>query len=162
MKMKKLFSILLISASLVTVSQSVFADESTTQLTPQVIGVGDTRATAIDLFNGSEYNLILESATDEDWFKWANNTGEPKLIYSNAYNKGSENIIIQSAIFQYGEGRESGVIYANPTKKGNTGWPSTFEFIYVPAGTTVFFKVQAQEFVKLESYRYQFLIQDFN
>lgn len=164
MKMKKLFSILLISASLITVSQSAFADEASTnsEVTPQVIGVGDTRATAIDLFNGSDYSLFLESATDEDWFKWTNNTGAPKLIYSLAYNKGLENIIVQSAIFQYGDGGESGVIYANPTTKGNTSGASTFEFLYVPAGTTIFFKVQAQEFVKLESYRYQFLVQDIN
>lgn len=52
-----------------------------------MIGIGDTRATAIDLFNGFEYNLFLESTTDEDWFKWANNTGAPKLIYSNALIK---------------------------------------------------------------------------
>jgi hypothetical protein len=160
MKLKKMFSILLIFAGLMTVSLSAFADRAITnsEVTPQVSGVGDTRATAIDIFNGSEYNLFLETATDEDWFKWTNNTGAPHLIYSFAYNKGSENVITQGAILQYGPTSESSMIYARPSEKNNPSGPSAFELLYVPAGTTVFFKVQATEFVKLESYRYKFLV----
>ncbi|OPA75674.1 hypothetical protein BVG16_20290 [Paenibacillus selenitireducens] len=164
MKLKKMFSILLISAGLMTVSLSAFADGAVTnsEVTPQVSGLGDTRATALDIFPGSDYNLFLETATDEDWFKWTNNTGAPKLVYSRAYNKGSENVIVLGAILQYTPTIESTMIYANPTEKNNSNRPSTFDLLYIPAGTTVFFKVQAKEFVKLESYRYQFLVQDIN
>ncbi|MGY5342511.1 hypothetical protein ACXFAU_08720 [Paenibacillus glucanolyticus] len=162
MKLKKLLSILLISASLMTVSTSAFADNGSTniEIVPQVVGVGDTRATATDLLNGSDYNLFLESSTDEDWFRWTNNTGAPKLIYSLAYNKGSENVIVQGAIVQYRPNSEAGMIFANPSGKNNPSWPSAFDLLYIPEGATVFFRVKASEFVKLESYRYQFFVVD--
>ncbi|MDH6672785.1 hypothetical protein M2277_003447 [Paenibacillus sp. LBL] len=158
MKMKKLFSILLISASLMTVSQSVFADSpvNEVEVIPYVIGLGDTKTQAVDIYDGQELNLFLQSAEDEDWFKWTNNTGKGQFTYGFLNNLGPENTVALGIVIQYTPSRESELLIAEPTQKGNPNWSSKIRNVYVPDGATLYLRVKADEYVNLEQYMLSF------
>ncbi|MGM1050263.1 MAG: hypothetical protein ACQEXX_29655 [Bacillota bacterium] len=160
MKLKKLFSILIISASLMTISQSAFADATNVNtndfVVPTVAGLGDTKDQAIDIFDRQEYNLFLQSANDEDWFKWTNNTGQGRFTYGHLYNRGPENVISTGVVIKYNDTKESTMLMTQPTSKGNTTNSSTFLNVYVPEGATLYMRVKANEFVNTEQYSFTF------
>ncbi|AWP28761.1 hypothetical protein PVOR_11845 [Paenibacillus vortex V453] len=159
MKLKKMLTVLLISTSVFSFSQAAFADNATTsEVAPFVIGVGDSRELAIDLLQQqNNFNLFLQSGEDEDWFKWTNNTGQDRFVFGAVWPRGyADNILELGAIVKYNETRETNLITGGLTNKGNTGYPSFFQNLYVPEGATLFLRVKAHEFVNTESYEFSF------
>lgn len=159
MKVKKMLAALLISTSVFSFSQAAFADNATTsEVTPMAVGVGDTRDQAIALLQQSnQFNLFLQSAEDEDWYKWTNNTGHDRFVFAAVWPTGSaDNILDLGAIVQYDETRETNLISGGLTTKGNPSWPSFYQNLYVPEGATLYLRVKAHEFVKTEAYEFSF------
>ncbi|MEB2300886.1 hypothetical protein LAV72_14800 [Lysinibacillus xylanilyticus] len=70
MKLKKMFFILLVSASLMTVSQSAFAE----------VGWGDTQGTAEMIPPGYGYGSTIEGAFDSEWTYYYNDTGKSLVL----------------------------------------------------------------------------------
>lgn len=163
MKMKKMLSILLISSSLLAISPSAFADsaESATvqpsgTITPYVSGLGDTLDNAITLTNMQEYSLYIDRAQDEDWYKWTNDTGAAKLVSTGVLNLGPQNSLQISSIVKYADGRETTMLYAEPTIVGNSSKQSNIRNLYVPDGATVYLRINANKFVAIEQYKFNF------
>ncbi|MDR9857215.1 hypothetical protein RJP21_26815 [Paenibacillus sp. VCA1] len=163
MKLKKMLSILLISSSLLAISPSAFADSAepaTAQpsgtITPYVSGLGDTRNNAITLMNMQEYSLYIDSAQDEDWYKWTNNTGVAQLVTTGVLNLGPQNSLQISSIVQYTDGRETTMLYAEPTIVGNNSKQSNMRNLYVPDGATVYLRINANKFAAIEQYKFNF------
>lgn len=152
--MKKLLSTAIIATSILSITQSAFASEvPETEITPYVVGLGDTREKALTLISGQEYSLYLENSTEQDWFKWTNNTGEGKFILGNAFNGGNNNSVVLGAQIVYNESRESTVLYADPAPVDNKGLPSIIRNLYVPDEATLYLTVKADYFSKLEQYK---------
>lgn len=148
MKLRNLFSILLITACLMSISQSALADNNAQALNEpnsSDVGAGDSMKTAIEITEAEEYRIraTLDGIEDEDWYKWTNNTGGPKLMSSNIFNRGHNNVIVQSAIFQYdNEYNRSSMVYGENT---TTNSISYLIGLYVPEGATVFIRVKAEQ-----------------
>jgi hypothetical protein len=164
MKIKKTLTILLTSMLLLTSSASVLASEksetrpeTTSIITPTVVGIGDTKATAITLSHGIRHSLYLSSSTDEDWFKWTNDTGSFKYIgafffplgYNAHYRYGME--------IDYNSSRSLPRVYA---KADNPGDGALFVNPVIPPGATVYFVVDSIQFAPMQ-YTLDFYVYNF-
>lgn len=152
-KLKKFLTALLTSAMLLTMSSSVFAAESvndTEKVTPYIIGVGDTKSSALTLVPGQNYNLYLsDDSADREWFKWTNTTGQNKYVTAGAifYNNTFDDFNFGYQV-DYGNGRDTTLAYVAKSGSGNL---LEFEYLYVPAGASVYFVVDHEKNKRTDS-----------
>ncbi|MFH0071009.1 hypothetical protein [Peribacillus sp. NPDC056705] len=156
MQLRKVFSVLLIFACLLSFSQSAFADNSEgEEASIEVQSIGSNRENPIEIQN-LYYSTggLLISEDDEKWYKWTNDTGSPKLLYSDMYPDFGQTSLSLSAILQYNETVESNFIYANKDEDR-----SIFNNLYIPNGTTVYLRIKMEDSTPPYSYyRLHFLI----
>ncbi|MBP1907528.1 hypothetical protein J2Z32_004203 [Paenibacillus turicensis] len=162
MKIKKILTILLTSMLLLTSSTSVFASETTPEaistITPTAVGFGDSKAQAIPLLNGDRFTSYLASSTDEDWYKWTNNTGSLKYVgafyqpqtFDGAYRLGME--------IDYTPTRSLLRVYASDF--GNPSNPGIIINPLIPPGATVYFIIDSVNYAT-KVYTFDFRVYDF-
>jgi hypothetical protein len=142
MKLKKICIAILI-IGLLSIPQSVFA----------LRNVGDTQTDAIPFGTNinHEYSvdLILSDNADVDWFRWDNYTGEDRRVttFLGMLN-GNSGIYKMGIKIKYSNGTETSLMYSELYTYGN----SSFSNIYVPAGASVFLKIDAVNFVSMYNY----------
>ncbi|MNW37000.1 hypothetical protein D3C74_140260 [compost metagenome] len=137
MKFKKVLTVLFTSVMVLTMSSSVMAESTeATEVTPFIIGVGDTRDTAINLIPSQNYSLFLSNDNnDKDWFKWTNNTNQYKRVSSNVYFNGSRLNYRFGFIIDYGNGKETNLVYDDPDISGDL---MSLDNLYLPPGATLY------------------------
>lgn len=150
MKIKKMLTILLTSMLLLTSSTSVLASESsktspgkTSIVTPTMIGVGDTKAQAVQVSSGAFYASYLVSNTDQDWYSWTNNTGSFKYIGAFYSPQGFDSAYRMGMEIDYTANRFLSRIYAN--NSGNPRNSSSIVNVLIPPGATVYFVIDPVE-----------------
>lgn len=157
MKIKKLLTVLLTSLLLLTLSSSVFASE----ITPMATGIGDTQERALSLVPNSSFDLYLSNGTDEDWFKWTNDTGVPKKvtgflnITQPQYNLNSHRL---GLLIKYSDGSTSSILYSNFGREAEGHHSQNISNVYLPPGATAYFVVDSVKFVALSQYTLQFYV----
>lgn len=142
MKLKQICIAVLIIA-LLSIPQSAFA----------LRNVGDTQADAIpfgtNINNEYTVDLILSDYADADWFRWDNYTGEDRMVRTFlGMLSGSSGIYKMGIKIKYSNGTESSLMYSDLYNFGN----SSFSNIYVPAGASVYLKIDAVNFVSMYDY----------
>ncbi|GBF73373.1 hypothetical protein PA598K_01660 [Paenibacillus sp. 598K] len=140
MKIKKLIFIALTLVCMMSFSHAAFAAD----VTPQVIGIGDTRDTAIpltpcNLLPGGCYPswLPLASSSDVDWFSWINTTGTDRFVDIGLVSPASYNYALAYQI-RYPSGALSSKVYA---PDAGVGGVNNIESLYVPNGATLYMEV---------------------
>jgi len=127
-----------------TISTSAFTSETTsadlTEVTPYIIGIGDTQDKALTLIPSQNYTLFLdENRDDKDWFKWTNNTGENKFVSFEALLDGSRRDFRLGFIIDYGNGRDTDIVYTDTETSGNL---MSLSNLYLTPGATVYVVVE--------------------
>ncbi|WP_145038632.1 hypothetical protein [Paenibacillus sp. Y412MC10] len=162
MNIKRTLATLFVATSLVVTSSSVLAESSPSagEVTPMIIGVGDTKAQAIDIFNDQEYNLFLQTAEDQDWFKWTNTTGEAKFVMGWLDSLNQANVLNLAAVIHYDttNTRYTTILNAEPTNASDKSESGKIRNLYIPAGATLYFKVNALNFNSAAQYKLQFFV----
>ncbi|MEK3658181.1 hypothetical protein NSQ29_01300 [Paenibacillus sp. FSL F4-0236] len=164
MKIKKYLSVLLVAAVILIPSASAFAEETetaATEISSRAVGLGDSQATAISLvLNGAGgvvgtviYDLFIQSATDQDWFKWTNTTSTYKSFSLTVGGYKDNGPTRAGVLISPNNGLESGILY---TGKANTSETQSFYNLIVKPGTTVYVVVDAPNFTTIPSYHLNF------
>ncbi|WP_156830138.1 hypothetical protein [Paenibacillus sp. HW567] len=165
MKIKKFLSVLLTVAVVMIPSASAFAEDSNTAkvasaatVTPYIVGIGDTQASAISLvlneYGGVIYDLFIQSSTDSDWFKWTNTSSEFKRVYVTVGGFSGNGPTRAGLKINYNNGYgETSVLY---TDKAGTSEPQAFGNVFVPPGATVYVVVDAPNFTSPPAYHLNF------
>lgn len=163
MKIKKIFSVLLISAVVMLPSASAFAENNTEAtpagtVAPMIVGIGDTRETAVSLllneYGGVVYDLFIQNATDQDWFKWTNTTGVYKRVGLNVGGFSGNGPTRAGLIINYNNHLlEFGPVY---TPQAGTSNLQSFGNIFVPPGATVFIVVDSPNLTSAAAYHLNF------
>ncbi|WP_179015929.1 hypothetical protein [Paenibacillus sp. 79R4] len=140
MKLKKVLAVLFTCVMILTMSPSAFASETKTadltEVTPYIIGIGDTQDKALTLIPNQNYTLFLdENKDDKDWFKWTNDTGENKFVSIDVILDGSRRDFRLGFIIDYGNGRKTDIVYTDSETSGN--W-MPLSNLYLPPGATVY------------------------
>lgn len=139
MKLKKVLTVLFTCVMVLTMSSSAYASETSadlTEVTPYIIGVGDTQDKALTLVPGQNYTLFLDNdKNDNDWYKWTNNTGEHKYFSMNVMFDGRNSDFRLGFTIDYGNGRKTNIVYTDFVGTGNT---LSLESIYLPPGATIY------------------------
>lgn len=142
MKLKKVFSLLLVAVFLLT-SQSAFA----------ATGIGDTKDQAISIFPNQEINLFLSDSTDKDWYKWTNTTGSAKKVTAHIWPPFDNQCFYRlGMMIDYNDGSTPTSIFYS--EYGGPEFQSIYN-VYIPDGATVFLVVDSVKFV-LSQYSIQF------
>ncbi|GBG06341.1 hypothetical protein PAT3040_00866 [Paenibacillus agaridevorans] len=133
MKLKKYFAVLLMSICLFSASQSVSA-----------IPGFDDPSNAINFIGGYQSSsLYLSTASDVDWFKYKNNTGNAQFTFADlttsSYNYNYRFRL--DAYIQYSNGLESNLFRAQ-----DYGVVNLLNYIYLPPGATIFYRVSTENF----------------
>ncbi|WP_025707296.1 hypothetical protein [Paenibacillus graminis] len=168
MKIKKLLSVLLISAVVMVPSASAFAEDvnsteiaPTGTVTPYIVGVGDTRATAVSIVlndgGGAIYDLFIQSPTDQDWFKWTNTSSSYKRVVPRIGGMSGNGPTRAGLIVSYINQNELGPLY---TAQAGTAEGQLFSNVMVPPGATVYLVVDAPNFTTAPAYRLNFAVYD--
>jgi hypothetical protein len=164
-KIKKLLSLLIISAIVMLPSASAFAENvNSTEVTPYIVGIGDSQATAISLllneYGGVVYDLFIQNSTEKDWFKWTNTSSGYKRVYATVGGYSGNGVTRAGYKINYNNGfGETQIFY---TEKANTTESQTFGNIFVPAGATVYIVVDAPNFSSAPAYHLNFSAYDVN
>lgn len=170
MKLKKILSALLVSAVLMIPSASAFAESNTNaaEVTPFLIGVGDTQASAISLVlsNGPDvatgfviYDLFIQDASEKDWFKWTNTSSSFRRVAANIGGYSGNGPIRAGFKINYNNSfGETDLYYSD---KANTTNVQTLGNIFVPPGATVYLVVDAPNFTTAPSYHLNFAASTF-
>ncbi|GIP59212.1 hypothetical protein [Paenibacillus woosongensis] len=150
MKFKKMLTVLFTSVLLLTFSSSTSA----------MPGVADTQETALTYFPGQFYSLYLSSdSSDKDWFKWTNNTGKNQFAEAwAAFEGGDPNKFRLGYRIDYGNGRQSDLVYLSKDGNGNS---IALQYLYVPQGATLYVVVDHEKNAIAESqYRFFCFFED--
>ncbi|MGG6309775.1 hypothetical protein [Paenibacillus macerans] len=131
MKIKKILGVLFTSMLLLTMSSSVFAAD----VTPNAVGIGDSRTNAITLLDNTMYTLFISDANDKDWYKWTNNTGKDRYVSATLYPTAPGTSLNLSAIIDYGGGIETSVLHGERSVPTNG---MRFRNLYVPNGASLY------------------------
>jgi hypothetical protein len=164
-KIKKNLSVLLVAAVVLIPSASAFADDnnSTSQITPYVVGVGDSRANAITItpneYGGQIFDLFIQSATDQDWFKWTNTSTNFKRIVVNVGGYSGNGPTRAGVIVSYNGVSDLGPLY---TAKAGTWETQSFSNIILPPGASIYVVVDNPNFTSMSQYRLNFAHYDYN
>lgn len=140
MRLKSVLSVFVAFVLVLVFTQSAFA----------MTGVGDTREDAIDLFpTGSsrlnqKIDLYIDSASDQDWFKWKNTTGENLSPFAAIQPKDENSYLRVGMIIQYPSGQETTIFYSDPSY--GPGNSQSLAGFYLPPGATVYIKVDSRTF----------------
>ncbi|GEM_PF-6260469 len=137
MKLKQICIAVLIIA-LLSIPQSAFA----------LRNVGDTQADAVYFAIDQNTDLILSDSADVDWFKWDNFTGEDRRVTTFLAMLSGTGIYKMGIKIKYSNGIESSLMYSDLYMFGI----SSFSNIYVPAGATIYLKIDAVNFVSMYDY----------
>lgn len=159
-KIKKFLSVLLISAVVMIPSASAFAEEnsSAAEITPYVVGIGDSRENALTItpneYGGAIYDLFIQSATDQDWFKWTNTTTNFKRIGVHVGGFSGNGPTRAGIIINYNNSlAELGPLY---TGKAGTAETQSFSNILLPPGATIYVVVDNPSFTAMTQYHLNF------
>lgn len=125
MKLKKVFSVLLASALMMSLAPSAFA----------LTGEGDTREEAIYLNSGDGYGSYL-NPQDVDWFRISNNDSIPRVLTVKLENDAPINYDVE-AYYTRSDGTEAH-IEAIDQGYGQTDMCA----FWVQPGTTAYIKVK--------------------
>ncbi len=151
LKLKKVLAVLFTCVMVLTMSSSAFASD----VQPRVIGIGDTKETAITINSTSEeHNLYLSNAKDQDWFKWTNNTGKAQLITAILRPSGDQCHFRLGMRIEYADGKESSTFYA---ETGGGGFITFLHNIYVPEGAAAYMVVDSTYYA-MEQYKLSFRV----
>ncbi|MBA9087059.1 hypothetical protein FHR92_003539 [Fontibacillus solani] len=134
MKLKKVLTVFLTVVMLLTLSSSVYA----TDVSPTAIGIGDSRETAITMFDNEMYSLYISGPNDYDWYKWTNNTGKDIIWDVTLYPTATGTSLNLAAIVVYPGGLETSLLH------GQRNYPSNgmkIHNLYVPPGSSVYVRI---------------------
>lgn len=170
MKIKKILSVLLISSVVMLPSASAFAEENSqlSEVTPFVVGIGDSQSTATSLLlngqggvlGGVVYDLFIQNSTEKDWFKWTNTTASYKRVYATVGGFAGNGPTRAGYKINYNNGfGETQVFY---TEKAGTTETQAFGNLFVPAGATVYIVVDAPNFSSPPAYHLNFSAYEVN
>lgn len=149
MNLKRTLTTLLAVIMVFSISASAFAES--TDIKPTVVGIADTRETALSYIPGNSYSLFLSDSNDKDWYKWTN-TGSGRFILVYLQPQG-ENIKFRMGIeIVHKDGTETSRFYA-PTLNGN-GYGMYIRNLYVPEGATVYAVIDSTEFIAQGQYTF--------
>jgi len=149
MNLKKALTTLLAGIMMFSISASAFADGA--DVRPTVVGVADTRDTALSYIYGNSYSLFLSDSNDKDWYKWTN-TGAGRFVLVFLQPQG-HNIKFRMGIeMVHKDGTETSRFYA-PTLEGNNNG-MYIRNLYVPEGATLYAVVDSTEFIAPGQYTF--------
>lgn len=149
MNLKKALTSLLAVSMMFSISAPAFADNA--DVRPTVVGIADTRETALSYIPGNSYSLFLSDSNDKDWYKWTN-TGAGRFILVYLQPQG-QNIKFRMGIeMVHKDGTETSRFYA-PTLNGNANG-MYIRNLYVPEGATVYAVIDSTEFIAQGQYTF--------
>ncbi|MDU0332633.1 hypothetical protein RW092_20905 [Paenibacillus sp. 3LSP] len=135
MKIKKILGVLFTSMLLLTMSTSVFAAD----VTPNAIGIGDTREQAITLFDNTMYTLYNSGPNDYDWYKWTNDTGTDRFFNATLYPTASGTSLNMGVIIYYPSSNIESTFIPGQRNVPSNG--VIIENLYIPAGAVVYLRI---------------------
>lgn len=132
MKKFSFLALILSLVSLLAVAQPAFG----------AAGLFDTKASALIRPSGYEsITLWLDHEDDVDWFKYVNTTGSGQFMSVYLAPPGGSSNFNLGVQYSYPNGNESTLFYAPDS---GPGVYDVLEFLYVPAGATIYFKVECE------------------
>ncbi|CAH8770202.1 hypothetical protein [Paenibacillus dendritiformis] len=142
MRLKSVLSVFVAFVLVLVFTQNAFA----------MTGIGDTKENAIALFPETDssgfmhqrFDLYIDSASDQDWFKWKNTTGENLSVFAAIQPKDRNSYLRVGMIIQYPSGQETTIFYSDPSY--GPGNAQTLSGFYLPPGATVYIKVDSRTF----------------
>ncbi|MUG44436.1 hypothetical protein [Paenibacillus woosongensis] len=135
MKFKKMLTVLFTTVLLLTFSSAANA----------AVGFADTKAQAFSVqpkaAGNESMSMSLSSSNDVDWYKWTNNTGTDKFISTAlvVFDNSSQSKYQIGHELVYKDGRSTDIFYAYDGRG--------ISHIYVPAGATLYVRVEAKVFI---------------
>ncbi|WP_430111012.1 hypothetical protein [Paenibacillus sp. B1-33] len=160
MKLKNMLSTFIVFVLAMGVfSQSAFA----------MTGVGDTKENAISLFpemissgwgvGQQDVNMYIDSASDQDWFKWTNITGKDLVLRAAIQPKDENSYLRIGMIIQYPSGKQTSIFYADPSNGPEKA--KTLDGFQLPPGATVYISIDASTFGTSSQYWFLFRLFQF-
>ncbi|EHB65223.1 hypothetical protein [Paenibacillus lactis] len=135
--MKKFVAIFLVLVGILGTSVAAFAEETNDSISPTAIGIGDTRETAITLFDNTLYDLYIQGNNDVDWYKWTNATGKAVFFNATIYPTAPGTQLNMGVIIDYGNFESTFL----PGQKNEPTNGVIIQGLYIPNGASVFVKI---------------------
>lgn len=164
-KIKKFLSVLLITAVVMIPSASAFAEETAVapEITPYVVGLGDSESTATSLLlngeggvlGGITYDLFIQNNTEQDWFKWTNTTSNFLRVNAAIGGMAGNGPTRAGVIIKTPGQTDTGPLYLG---NANTSERQYFNNLYVPPGATVYVVVDSPTNPGISAYRLVFFV----